>query len=77
VRTEELPLMFHAQTPDDVWDWYDRRTVRTAAVLNLQKPDVRERIKAAIVAGAQRFVSGGTLTVPNHAVMHAARKPSA
>ena len=43
VRSEELPLMFHAQTPDEVWDWYDRGTVRTAALLNLQTPAAREK----------------------------------
>jgi len=75
VRSEEIALTFHAQKPDDVWEWYDRATVRTAALLALQTPAVREQIRGAILAGAARYADGTGITVPNHAIMHVARKP--
>jgi hypothetical protein len=61
--------------PADIWDWYDRGTVRTAALLNLQSPEVRERIKAAMIKDAARFATSDGVLVPNHAIMHVARKP--
>ena len=48
--------------------------MRTAALLNLQRPEVRERIKAAIVEGAARYATPDGVLVPNHAIMHVARK---
>jgi hypothetical protein len=75
VVSEELPLTFHADGPDAVWDWFDKGTVRTAALLHRQKPEVQARIKEAILAGAARFASGSGLRIPNHAILHAARKP--
>jgi ubiquinone/menaquinone biosynthesis C-methylase UbiE len=74
-RSEEIPLTFRAQRPEDVWEWYDRATVRTAALLALQTPAVREQIRAAILAGAARYAQDGAIVVPNHAIMHVARKP--
>jgi len=75
VRSEEIPLTFRARSPADVWEWYDRATVRTAALLALQTPAVREQIRGAILAGAARYADGDGITVPNHAIMHVARKP--
>ena len=76
VRSEEIALTFRAQRPEDVWEWYDRATVRTSALLALQTPEVRERIRAAILAGAARYRTGDEIVVPNHAIMHVARKPA-
>lgn len=75
VRSEELPLAWRGDAPQDVWDWYDRGTVRTAALLDLQTPEVRERIKAAIIEGAARYATAEGVVIPNHAIMHVARKP--
>jgi SAM-dependent methyltransferase len=75
VRSEELPLIWRGERPEDVWEWYDRGTVRTAALLNLQTAAVRERIRAAIVAEAARFRTPDGIVVPNYAIMHVARKP--
>jgi SAM-dependent methyltransferase len=66
VRSEELPLMWRGDAPADIWDWYDRGTVRTAALLNLQSPEVRERIKAAMIKDAARFATSDGVLVPNH-----------
>ena len=75
IRSEELPLIWRGNAPADIWDWYDRGTVRTAALLNLQSPEVRQRIKAAMLEDAARFATSEGVQVPNHAIMHVARKP--
>ena len=75
VRSEELPLVWRGSAPQDVWEWYDRGTVRTAALLDLQSPDVREQIKAAIIEDAARYATADGVVIPNHAIMHVARKP--
>ncbi len=74
-RSDEIPLTARAPKPADVWEWYDRATVRTAALLALQTPAVREQIRTAILAGAERYAQDGGIVVPNHAIMHVARKP--
>lgn len=75
VRSAELPLAWRGESPQDVWDWYDRGTVRTAALLDLQTPEARERIKSAIIESAARFATAEGVVIPNPAIMHVARKP--
>lgn len=75
VASEELKIVFRAPSLDDVWDWYERGTVRTAAVLHLQTPAALARIKAAILEGARRFLGPDGVTAPHNAIMHVARKP--
>lgn len=74
VRSAELPLMWRGDALTDIWDWYDRGTVRTSALLNLQSHEVREQIKAAMIKDAARFATSDGVLVPNHAIMHVARK---
>jgi ubiquinone/menaquinone biosynthesis C-methylase UbiE len=75
VLSEELAITFRAASLEEVWDWYERGTVRTAALLHLQTPEALERIKAAILAGAARFVGADGLSAPHNAIMHVASKP--
>lgn len=76
LTSEELEITFRAASLDEVWDWYERGTVRTAALLHLQTPEALERIKAAILAGAARFMGAEGLSAPHNAIMHVARKPA-
>ena len=76
VTSEELEITFRAATLDELWDWYERGTVRTAALLHRQTPEALERIKAAILAGAARFVGADGLSAPHNAIMYVARKPA-
>jgi ubiquinone/menaquinone biosynthesis C-methylase UbiE len=75
VTTREIPITYHGESPNDVVDWFERSTVRSSALYNLQAPDVRRRIRDAIVAGARRYAEGGEVRIPCSAVMFAARKP--
>lgn len=76
VSSEELEITFRTAHVDDVWDWYEHGTVRTAALLNRQTPDALARIKAAVLAGAARFAGPDGLAAPHNAIMYAARKPA-
>jgi ubiquinone/menaquinone biosynthesis C-methylase UbiE len=75
--SEEIALTFRAARVEDVWDWYDRGTVRTAALLHRQRPEALARIKAAILQGAARFAGPDGIVAPHNAIMHVARKPEA
>ena len=76
VTSEELEITFRAASVGEAWDWYERGTVRTAAVLHLQTPEALERIKAGFLAGAARFLGPDGLSAPHNAIMHVARKPA-
>lgn len=74
-RSEEIALEFRAESLDEVWDWYDKGTVRTAALLHLQTAEALAAIKAAILEGARAYAGpDGTIVAPHHAIMHVARK---
>ena len=75
VASEDIALTFQAQSLEEVWDWYDRGTVRTAALLHRQSPEALGRIKARILERAAQFVGPDGISAPHHAVMHVARKP--
>ena len=76
VTSEELEITFRAASVGEVWDWYERGTVRTAALLQLQTPEALERIKAGLLAAAARFLGPDGLSAPHNAIMHVARKPA-
>jgi hypothetical protein len=74
-RTARLEIVFRAAGLDEVWEWYERGTVRTATLLSLQTPAALARIKAAILEGARRFLGPDGLAAPHNAILHVGRKP--
>jgi ubiquinone/menaquinone biosynthesis C-methylase UbiE len=72
----ELPIAFHGRSPDDVFDWFDKGTVRTMALFRLQEPEVQARIRDAILEGARAYVRDGRIDIPCPALLHQAIKPS-
>lgn len=74
VTVDEVPLALQVPTPDDVFDWLDKSTVRTMALFRLQTPDVQARIRQDILESAATFQTGGGLEVPCPAMLYAARK---
>lgn len=75
VSVQEIPIAFQGGSPEDVFDWFDKSTVRTMAVFRLQTPAVQARIRAAILDGAQAYNSDGTFNIPCPALLYRARKP--
>jgi len=75
VAVQEVPIAFEGKSPEDVFDWFDKTTVRTMAVFRLQSPAVQKHIRDAILDGAQAYASAGALRIPCPALIYQARKP--
>ena len=71
----EVPLFFYPETPEDVLELTYKSAVRIPMVLGLQTDEARERIHAAILEGAMRFVKGDRMELAMPAVMASARRP--
>lgn len=75
VAFEELAIEFEGRSPEDVFDWLDKSTVRTMAIFRLQTAQVQARIRAAILKGAEDFGRDGVTRIPCPALLYRARKP--
>jgi hypothetical protein len=58
-----------------VWDWFEKSTVRTMALIRLQKPETQKAIRDGIVQAAAKYKKGDRLTIPCPAVVHSGTKP--
>jgi ubiquinone/menaquinone biosynthesis C-methylase UbiE len=74
VTVQEVPIAFEGSSPEDVFDWFDKSTVRTMALFRLQEPDVQARIREAILEGARAYVRDGALSIPCPALLCHGRK---
>jgi ubiquinone/menaquinone biosynthesis C-methylase UbiE len=70
VAVEEVPITFHGNSPEDVFDWLEMSTVRTMALFRLQAPAVQERIKAAILKNAEEYAINGRVDIPCPALLY-------
>lgn len=74
VGFEELSIEFVGDSPEDVFDWLDKSTVRTMALFRLQTVEVRSRIRKAILESASDYVRNGEVRIPCPALLYWARK---
>jgi ubiquinone/menaquinone biosynthesis C-methylase UbiE len=74
VAVEEVPIDFHARSLEDVFDWFDKSTVRTMALFRLQTPEVQRRIRTDILRSAEEFSSDGEVKIPCPALLYWSRK---
>jgi ubiquinone/menaquinone biosynthesis C-methylase UbiE len=75
VAVSELPLKWRPQTVEAILDGIYRGTVRTAMMLERQKPEARERIHRAIEDEASAYAREGGYEIGWPAVLATARKP--
>jgi ubiquinone/menaquinone biosynthesis C-methylase UbiE len=75
VALEAITIEFVGRSPEDVFDWLDKSTVRTMALFRLQTAGVQERIRAAILRGAEEYRRGDEVRIPCPALLYSARKP--
>lgn len=76
VVTEQVPMTWHLQRPEDVYRAYVDGTVRTGAVLRAQTDAAREEIAKYMAIKARDFIwKDGSLRIPMNAVMTSAIKP--
>ena len=76
VAVRDLSLAFRAVRPEDVWDFFEKSTVRTIAVVAQQTPEVQARIRAAVVEAAGRYAGPDSFMIPSPALLFTARKPN-
>jgi SAM-dependent methyltransferase len=69
VAVRTLPLVWHLRSADAVYDALLKGGVRTAAVLRAQKPEVLDRIRAAVRDEVRRYASDGAFKIPMPAVL--------
>jgi len=75
IAFEQVPIEFEGRSPEDVFDWLDKSTVRTMAIFRLQTPEVQDRIRVAILDRAKEYKSKGTVRIPCPALLYRACKP--
>jgi ubiquinone/menaquinone biosynthesis C-methylase UbiE len=75
IETQEVPLFFQGRASEDVWDWFEKSTVRTIALIRLQTPEVQERIRKGIMRAAMAYEQGGSIKIPCPAILHSGRRP--
>jgi ubiquinone/menaquinone biosynthesis C-methylase UbiE len=75
VLFREIPIIYQGSSADDVWNWFEKSTVRTMALIRLQTPEIQARIKDGIVEAAKRHDTGNGLRIPCPAILHSAHKP--
>jgi SAM-dependent methyltransferase len=77
VITTLVPQTWELSSPDDVFDAILSGTVRAAAVLKRQAPEVRARIRDAVRDEVSAYSVGGRYRVPMPAVLTTGAKPAA
>lgn len=70
----EIPMTWTLPSAETLVQAAREGTVRTAALLAAQAPDVLTAIDAAVCEGAQKYESGGRVEIPMSAVLAIARK---
>ena len=75
VATREIPLAFSPPSAPAVVEMIERSTVRVAMILERQAPDAAERIRHAIVEGAEAFLGPDGYRLAMPAVLTAATRP--
>jgi len=75
VEVTELPLKWRPPTTEAIFDGIYRSTVRTAMLLERQRPEARERIHRAIADEAAAYAREDGYEIGWPAVLATARKP--
>ena len=64
VEARQLSLIHPVASPDELWHGVMHGTVRTAALVDSQRPRVRQRIRAAFDRLAGQYAAGAGLELP-------------
>jgi len=75
IEVTELPLHWTPSSPQDLLNFLDKSSVRTAMLLEKQTPDALTRIHQSILDGAKQFKHGNAYRLEWPAVLTVARKP--
>jgi hypothetical protein len=70
------PSSINGDWPEDVWDWFEKSSVRTVGVVSQQTAEVQARIRAACIDEASHYAGADGISILSPALLFAARKPS-
>ena len=76
VLAKEVPLVWRVPSPDTIIEAVSQGTVRAAAVLNRQSPEILRKIKQDLRERISDFLQDGIYAVPTPALVVTARKHS-
>jgi SAM-dependent methyltransferase len=71
----QLPLVWRVRSPEALLDAMWGGTVRTAGLLRAQSPEALERIREAVITGAEAYRTGEGIELPMPAILASAGKP--
>ncbi len=75
-HTEQIPLAWHLESVDGLYDAFIEGAVRTAALLKAQTPEATAAIRRAIVESLGPYRRGTAFELPMAAVLSSAARPS-
>lgn len=75
VSCQNLPVVARFDKPADVMDTVNKGMVRAKVIIKMQTDENQARIEAAIIEGAKKFETGGTIEIPQPAVLAVGSKP--
>jgi SAM-dependent methyltransferase len=75
-HTEHIPLAWHLESADALYDAFIEGAVRTAALLNAQTAEATAAIRRAIVESLGPYRRGTAFELPMAAVLSSAARPS-
>jgi SAM-dependent methyltransferase len=75
VFIRDIPIVYRGKRPEDVWDWFEKSSVRTVGVVSQQTAEVQARIRAACIDEASRYSGADGIAISSPALLFAARKP--
>jgi len=74
-RVQQLPLVWHLASADELFEAALRGGVRTSAALQAQSPQVLNEIRRAVRGALAAYADAGGIALPMGVVLAWARKP--
>ena len=75
VNVKKLPLIWNADSEQAVVDVIYKSAVRTPMMIEMQKPDIVEKIHRDIIASAKAYRNGDSVGIPMPVIVVSAEKP--
>jgi ubiquinone/menaquinone biosynthesis C-methylase UbiE len=75
VEAEEVPIAYVDRRPEDVFDWFERSTVRVMALYRLQTSETQARVRAAVTEAAACYRSRDGIEIPCPAMVYLGVRP--
>ena len=75
IQRKPIASAWRTRRAEDIVEWIKDATVRMSLIIQLQKPEVRERIMEELVKAFRPYERGAELEVPCHSILATGVKP--